>query len=132
MGIALVLDQGDLVDAHVALAKDNAIALGQPLGVDREHHRLGLHRGVDDHPGEVLRPHRLGAGGHCQALLQQSNELISSPIRWRQRVNEERSNTSRCWEELLAFYDVLCTAVYPDLTMKIGGYYEFTDILLRH
>lgn len=37
---------------------------------------------------------------------------------------------------LAPIYDVLCTAVYPDLTgrmaMKIGGYYEFNDVLPRH
>ncbi len=37
---------------------------------------------------------------------------------------------------LAPLYDVLCTAVYPDLTpkmaMKIGGYYDFADILPRH
>jgi serine/threonine-protein kinase HipA len=37
---------------------------------------------------------------------------------------------------LAPLYDVLCTAIYPDLSskmaMKIGGYYEFTDILPRH
>ena len=86
MGVALVLDQGDLADARIALAKDDAVALGQShhdlarpvdeLGVGRKHHRLGLHRGVDDHPGEVLRSHRRGAGGNRQALLQQSNEFL--------------------------------------------------------
>jgi hypothetical protein len=30
MGVALVLDQGDLADARVAMAKDDAVALGQP------------------------------------------------------------------------------------------------------
>lgn len=37
---------------------------------------------------------------------------------------------------LAPLYDVLCTAVYPELTpkmaMKIGGYYEFKDVLPRH
>lgn len=37
---------------------------------------------------------------------------------------------------LAPIYDVLCTAVYPDLSprmaMKIGGYYEFDDVLPRH
>ncbi len=38
--------------------------------------------------------------------------------------------------KLAPLYDVLCTAVYPELTpkmaMKIGGYYEFKDVLPRH
>ncbi len=37
---------------------------------------------------------------------------------------------------LAPLYDVLCTAVYPDLTtkmaMKIGGHYKFSDIYPRH
>lgn len=38
--------------------------------------------------------------------------------------------------QLAPAYDILCTAVYPDLTtkmaMKIGGYYEFKDVYPRH
>lgn len=38
--------------------------------------------------------------------------------------------------KLTPLYDVLCTAVYPELTpkmaMKIGGYYEFKDVLPLH
>jgi len=37
---------------------------------------------------------------------------------------------------LAPLYDVLCTAVYPELTpkmaMKIGGHYKFSDIFPRH
>ncbi len=37
---------------------------------------------------------------------------------------------------LAPLYDVLCTAVYPDLTpkmaMKLGGKYQFNDVLDRH
>ena len=37
---------------------------------------------------------------------------------------------------LAPLYDVLCTAVYPELTakmaMKIGGHYKFSDIYPRH
>ena len=37
---------------------------------------------------------------------------------------------------LAPLYDVLCTAVYPELTpkmaMKIGGHYKFPDIYPRH
>lgn len=37
---------------------------------------------------------------------------------------------------LAPFYDLLSTAVYPELTakmaMKIGGYYEFQDVMPRH
>jgi hypothetical protein len=86
MGVALVLDQRDLADARIALAKHDAVALGQPhhdlarpvdeLGVGREHDRLRLNCGVDDHPGEVVRPHRLGTGGDRQALLQQRKKLL--------------------------------------------------------
>jgi serine/threonine-protein kinase HipA len=37
---------------------------------------------------------------------------------------------------LAPLYDVLCTAVYPEMTprvaMKIGGHYRFSDIYPRH
>ena len=42
------------------------------------------------------RLHRVRPGRHRQALLQQRS--FSSPIRWRQRVNDERSNTNTSWK----------------------------------
>jgi hypothetical protein len=107
VGVALVLDQRQLADPRIALAQLEPVPFRQPhhnlaspvhqLGVGREHYRLRLHRGVDDHASEVGRLHRLGPCGDREALLQQRLQLLL-PMRWRQRVSEERSNTSRCWK----------------------------------
>jgi hypothetical protein len=80
VGIALVLDERQLADAPIGLTQLYADLVGQPhqplarpieeLGIGREHHRLGLLRGVDHNPGEVGRLHRRGSGRHRQALLQ--------------------------------------------------------------
>ena len=60
MGITLVLDQGELAHPLVGLAQNHPAQLRQPhqflarpvqqLGIGGEHHVLGLHRGIDDHP----------------------------------------------------------------------------------
>ena len=46
------------------------------LGVGRERHRLRLHRGVDDDPGEVRRLGRAGPRRRVQALLNERDELL--------------------------------------------------------
>ena len=65
------------------------------LGVGRKGDRLGLHGGVDDHLGEVGGPGRAGARRDRQALLDQRRQPLL-PIRWRQRVRDERSKVSLC------------------------------------
>ena len=60
VGIALMLDQGELTHPSIGLAQTNPGELRQPhqllarpvqkLGVGWECHILGLNRGVDDHP----------------------------------------------------------------------------------
>ena len=64
------------------------------LGVGRKRHRLGLHRGVDDHLGEVGRLGRAGARGDVQALLDQGDELLLAhalaPARHRRAVEHKR------------------------------------------
>ena len=64
------------------------------LGVGRKRHRLGLHRSVDDHLGEVGRLGRAGARGDVQALLDQGDELLLAhalaPARHRRAVEPKR------------------------------------------
>ena len=114
VGIALVLDQRELADPRIGLAQGDAVLLGQPhqplarpvhqLGVGREHHVLGLHRGVDDHPREVGRLDRPGLDGNRQALLDQRREPLLAhalaPARQRRAVERQP-----VLEELLAAED---------------------------
>jgi hypothetical protein len=48
------------------------------------------------HLGQFRRLDRLGHGGDRQAFLEQRACSRSSPMRLRQRVIDERSNTKRC------------------------------------
>ena len=91
MSVAFVPDQGVLADPRVGLAEIEPRLLCkrhqplagavQELGIGREHDVLGLHRGIDDHPPGVLRPHRPGLHRHGQALLQQGRDaLLSHPL----------------------------------------------------
>src|SRR5450631_3551970 len=60
VGITLVLDQGELAYPRIGLTQIHPAQLRQPhqflarpvqkLGIGGEHHVLGLHRGIDDHP----------------------------------------------------------------------------------
>src|SRR5262244_1708795 len=107
MGVALVLDQGQLADPRIGLAQAHAELFSQAhqplarpveqLGVGRKHHRLRLHGRIDLNTGEVGGLHRVRPGSDRQALLQQRLDLLC-PIRWRQRVSDERSNTNACWK----------------------------------
>ena len=73
------------------------------LGVGRKGHRLGLHRGVDNHLGEVGGLGRAGARGDRKALLDQRHELLLAhplaPARQRRAVEGQL-----VLEELLAVY----------------------------
>ena len=79
MGIALMLDQRELANPPIGLTQLDAGALGEPHqdlagavqkpGIGREHHVLGLHRGVDDDAVEVGWFDRLGLGGDRKAFL---------------------------------------------------------------
>ena len=74
MGIALMLDQRQLADPRIGLAQFDTDMRGKPyqafprsvkqLGIGREHHRLRLHRRIDDHARQVLRLHRLSPRRH--------------------------------------------------------------------
>ena len=65
VGVALMLDQGQLADPDIGLTQDQPVLLGQPhldlvravhqLGIGREGNRLGLHRGVDHHLRQFSR-----------------------------------------------------------------------------
>jgi hypothetical protein len=77
---------------------DQALAsASQQFRVGGQGDRLRLHGDVDDHPGEVGRFGSAAAGGEVQALLQRGNQLFL-PMRWRQRVIEDRSNGSE-WQK---------------------------------
>src|ERR1700756_4876696 len=107
MGVALVLDQSQLADPCIRLAQAHAELFSQAhqplarpveqLGIGRKHHRLRLHRGVDHNTGEVGRLHRVRPGRTAR-LSCNSALSLSSPIRWRQRVSDDRSNTNECWK----------------------------------
>jgi hypothetical protein len=78
MGVALVLDQGqlayppiELAEAHAELLRQSHQPFARPveqLGIGREHHCLRLHRRVDHNTGEVGRLHRLRPRRYRQAL----------------------------------------------------------------
>src|SRR5215475_4986908 len=107
MGVALMLDQSQLADPRIGLAQAHAELLRQShqplarpveqLGVGRKHHRLRLHRGVDHNTarsdGFIASVRVATARLSCSSALS-----LSCPIRWRQRVSDERSNTNACWK----------------------------------
>lgn len=88
MGMAVTADHdgGALGDPRVALAQLDAGLLGEPdqllerpvheARVGRMRDRLGLHRGVDDDPLEILRLQGAGLVGDREALLDQCHELL--------------------------------------------------------
>jgi len=86
VGVALMRDQRVFSDAFKRLTQDDALPLGQlhqllarpvhQFGVGGEHHRLGLHRRIDDDPGEVRRLGRPRSRRHVQALLNQRRDLL--------------------------------------------------------
>src|SRR5262249_47334138 len=79
MGVALVLDQGQLADPPIGLAQAHAELLrqsyqplarpGEQLGIGREHHRLRLHRRVDHHTGELGQLSSLASGRHRESRV---------------------------------------------------------------
>lgn len=81
VGIALMLDQGELAHSRTGLPQPDAAPLGEPdqdlagaieqPRIGREHHVFGPHRGVDDDALEVGRFDRVGLGGDRKALLEQ-------------------------------------------------------------
>src|SRR6516164_8696179 len=105
MGVALVLDQNQLADPRIGLAQAQAELLRQshlPLacpvkhfGVGRKHHRFGCTvvsittRARSD---GFIASVRVGTARlSCNSVLS-----LSSPIRWRHRVSDDRSNTKAC------------------------------------
>jgi hypothetical protein len=77
-------------DPDVGLSKPHAVLVGQlvealdrrmqQLGVGREGNVLGLHRGVDRDPSQVLAPQRAAGMRHPQALGQQQLQLVAEPL----------------------------------------------------
>jgi len=91
MGIALMLDQRPFAYPHIRLPQVHSGLPGQDdkalagpvkeLGIGREHHVLGLNRGIDDDPACVLGFHRPGLDRHTQAFLQQGrNPLLAHAL----------------------------------------------------
>src|SRR5215472_9607204 len=105
MGVALVLDQSQLADpriglaqAHAELLRESHQPLARPveqLGVGRKHHRLRLTvvsittRARSD--GFIASVRVATARLSCNSAVS-----LSSPIRWRHRVSDDRSNTNAC------------------------------------
>jgi hypothetical protein len=129
-GIALVLDQGELADPPIGLTQLDAGALGEPHQdlarpvqeprVGREHHVLGLYRGVDDDAIEIGRLDRLGLGGDRKALLQQGLQLLLAhaltPARQRGAVEHQA-----VLEELLAAEELVIGVLHPALAQHLVG-----------
>src|SRR5579862_4742554 len=130
MGVALVRDQRPLADPAIGLAKADAALFGQPhqplarpvdqLGVGREHHCLGLHRGIDDHAREVLRRHGVSLGRHCQTLLDQHRKLrlahALAPARQRRAVKHQLM-----LEKLFAAEELIIRVFHPALAQRFIG-----------
>jgi hypothetical protein len=72
------------------LPQPHAVLVGQPvealdggvqqLGVGREGNVLGLHRGVDRDPRQILAPQRPAGVRHPQALGQQQLQPVAEPV----------------------------------------------------
>ena len=130
VGIALMLDQGELAHPRIGLAQTHAVVLRQPhqllarpvqkLGIGGEHHVLGLHRGVDDHPRQLGRLDRLGPGGDRQALLQQRLQPLLAhavaPARQRRAIEHQP-----VLEELLAAEELVIGVLDPALAQHLVG-----------
>jgi hypothetical protein len=86
----------------------------------REHHRLGLHCGVDHHAGEIGRRHRAGPGRHSQAPLQQGQKLFLAhalaPARQRAAVEHQPVP-----EELLAAEVLEVRVLHPAIAQRLVG-----------
>ena len=125
-----MLDQGELADPRIGLAQSHAVPLRQPhqllagpvqqLGVGGERHVLGLHRGVDDHPGQFGRLDRLGLDGDRQALLDQRRQPLLAhalaPARQRRAVEHQL-----VLEELLAAEELVIRVLDPALAQHLVG-----------
>ena len=105
VGVALVGDQRMFADPLIPPGETDAGFPGQPhqplarpmheLGVGRKGDRLRLNRGIHNDLGEVgglAAPVRVATA----RLSWISATSFSSPIRWRQRVSDERSKVSLC------------------------------------
>ena len=90
MGVASRHHRRALGDAEVGLPQRHALLGGQAveafdrrvqqLGVGREADVLGLHRGVDRDPLEVLAAQRPARVCHPQALGQKQFQLVAEPL----------------------------------------------------
>ncbi len=130
MGVALMLDQGELADPLIGLAKLDPVLFGQahePLSgavhqpsVGGEHYVLGLHRGVDDHLAEIRRLGRPGAGSYRQALLDQGRQPVFAhaltPTGHRQTVEDQAVA-----KELFAAEELEIGILHPAIAQRLVG-----------
>ncbi len=90
VGIASCHHRCTLGDAQIGLPQPNPVPRSQAVqapdrpmqqfGVGWEADGLGLHRGVDRDPGEVLAAQCAGVVCHPQALGQQQLQLVTEPL----------------------------------------------------
>jgi hypothetical protein len=90
MGVTPRHHGGTLGDAHVGLSQAHPVLAHQAvqsldrrvqeLRVGREGHVLGLHRGVDRDPGQILAPQSPALMCHSQALGQKRLQLVTEPL----------------------------------------------------
>ena len=91
----------------------------QQLGVGREGDGLGLHRGVDRDPLEVLGAQRAGLVRHPQALGQQQLQLVAEPLAPMAQVRA--LVRERVLEELLAGEVLEIRVIDPALAHALVG-----------
>jgi hypothetical protein len=130
VGIALMLDQGELAQARIGLAQTHPVALRQPhqllarpvqkLRIGGERHVLGLHRGVDDHPRQLGGLDCLGPDGNRQAFLDQRLQPFLAhavaPARQRRAIEHQPM-----LEELLAAEELVIGILDPTLAQHLVG-----------
>ena len=128
--VALMLHERQFAHAHIALSQRDAVLPGEldepharPIEqprVGREHHRLFLHRRVDDHVGEIGDAQRLRLHRDGKALLHQRVETLLAhalaPARDRRAV--ERQFVA---EELLAAEELEVGVLDPARAQRLVG-----------
>jgi len=123
-----MLDQSELAHPRIGLAQSHPAQLRQPHqflarpvqepGIGGEHHVLGLHRGIDDHPRQLRRLDRLCLDGDRQAFLKQRLQpLLAHPVApARQRRAIEHQPVL---EELLAAEILVIGVLDPALAQNL-------------
>ena len=116
-------------DAQIGLPQPHAMLHGQAvqaldrrvqqLGIGREGDGLGLHRGVDRDPRQVLGPQRTASCATRRLSASSSSSL--SPRRFLQWLRSERSCGKRVLEELLPGEELEIGVMHPALAHAFVG-----------